>query len=212
MQDMILIGSGGCMRELLYQIQNLNKAQPTWNVLGFVDREPAEVAGCDYLGDDDWLLHYDKEAAVCISVQESAIRERLAELYHKNPRLFFPVIRMLHTEVADSTEVGEGTILCEHVKITNDGVVGKFGFFNIGSQIHHEARIGDFVTVAGNATIAGNVTLESGCYIGMGANLIQGIKIGKGSVIGAGGVVIRDIPDNVTAVGVPAGIVKRKDL
>lgn len=212
MEDMILIGSGGCMRELLYQFQNLNQVRPAWNILGFVDKSSAEVPGCSYLGDDDWLLQYDRRAAVCISVQEPALRMQLAEHYRKNPALYFPVVRMLHAEVADSTKLGEGTILCEHVKITNDGNIGRFGFFNIGAQIHHEVQIGDYVTVAPNATVAGNVSFGDGCYIGMGANVIQGVCIGKGSVIGAGSAVIRNIPKDATAVGVPAKVIKRKEL
>ena len=209
MEDLILIGSGGCMRELLYQIQELNKVQPTWHVLGYVDRKAAEAAGCRYLGDDDWLMHYSRKAAVCISVQEAVLREKLAALYHKNPRLYFPVMRMLHTEAAETTVIGEGTILCEHVKITNDGTVGKFCFFNIGAQIHHDAGIGDYVTAAPNVTAAGNVTLGNGCYIGMGARVIQGICIGEKAVIGAGAVVVEDIPEGTTAVGVPAKVIKR---
>lgn len=209
MQDLIFIGSGGCMRELLYQVENLNRECPTWNMIGYVDKEDCGYNGCPYLGDDDWLLTYHQPAAVCISVQEPGLRRRLYESYRKNPKLEFPVIRMLHTELADSTKVGEGTILCEHVKITNDGKIGECCFFNIGAQVHHEALIGDFVTVAPNVTLAGNVTLGKGSYIGMGANLIQGIRVGEGAVIGAGAAVIRDIPDHVTAVGIPARVIER---
>jgi len=50
--------------------------------------------------------------------------------------------------------------------------------------------------------------IGEGCYIGMGANVIQGITIGPWSIIGAGAVVIRDIPPHVTAVGVPARVIK----
>lgn len=39
-------------------------------------------------------------------------------------------------------------------------------------------------------------------------SVIQGVKIGKGAIIDAGAVVIDDIPDDVTAVGVPAKVSK----
>jgi serine acetyltransferase len=45
-------------------------------------------------------------------------------------------------------------------------------------------------------------------FIGTGASIINQITIGDNTVIGAGAVVIRDIPSDVTAVGVPAKIVK----
>jgi acetyltransferase EpsM len=46
-------------------------------------------------------------------------------------------------------------------------------------------------------------------HIGIGVSVIQGIRIGRGVIIGAGAVVIEDIPDHVTAVGVPARVIKR---
>jgi len=45
----------------------------------------------------------------------------------------------------------------------------------------------------------------------MGANVIQGRAIGPWSTVGAGAVVIRDLPAGVTAVGVPARIIKSRE-
>lgn len=47
-------------------------------------------------------------------------------------------------------------------------------------------------------------------FIGIGATIIQGIKIGKNVTIGSGSLVIKDIPDNVIAVGNPVKIIKGK--
>jgi len=49
-------------------------------------------------------------------------------------------------------------------------------------------------------------------FIGIGAIIIQGIKIGKNVTIGAGSVVIKDIPENVIAVGNPAKIIKNENF
>jgi acetyltransferase-like isoleucine patch superfamily enzyme len=68
--------------------------------------------------------------------------------------------------------------------------------------------VGDFCNINPGVHLAGNVTVGEGCYIGMGANVIQGINIGPWSIIGTGAAVIRDIPPHVTAVGVPARVIK----
>jgi len=47
-------------------------------------------------------------------------------------------------------------------------------------------------------------------FLGIDATIIQGIKIGKNVTIGAGSVVIKDIPDDVVAVGNQARIIKNK--
>jgi acetyltransferase-like isoleucine patch superfamily enzyme len=45
-------------------------------------------------------------------------------------------------------------------------------------------------------------------FLGIGAKVIPGVKIGAGTTVGAGAVVIEDLPENVTAVGVPARVIK----
>ena len=45
-------------------------------------------------------------------------------------------------------------------------------------------------------------------HIGLNSTLIPQICIGSNSIIGAGSVVVRDIPKNVTAFGVPAKVIK----
>ncbi len=47
-------------------------------------------------------------------------------------------------------------------------------------------------------------------FVGIGTTIIQGTKIGKNVTIGAGSIVIKDIPDNIIALGNPAKIVKSK--
>ena len=42
MQDIILVGSGGCMREIVWQMQEQNKSTENWNILGYVDKMPPE--------------------------------------------------------------------------------------------------------------------------------------------------------------------------
>ena len=46
--------------------------------------------------------------------------------------------------------------------------------------------------------------------MGGGATVIQGIEIGEWTVLGAGSVVNRDVPPNVTAVGMPAKPIKER--
>jgi acetyltransferase-like isoleucine patch superfamily enzyme len=47
--------------------------------------------------------------------------------------------------------------------------------------------------------------------LGVGSVVRDGIVIGEQSVIGAGAVVVSDLPDNVTAYGVPAKAMTKRD-
>ena len=76
MKDIILAGSGGCMREIAWQIQELNKLSKVWSILGYVDCEkPLEGNGVmvggqliRYLGDDDFLLARQDVTYVAVCV------------------------------------------------------------------------------------------------------------------------------------------------
>jgi serine acetyltransferase len=45
-------------------------------------------------------------------------------------------------------------------------------------------------------------------FVGLGCKIIQCIKVGDNAVIGAGAVVIDDVPDGATVVGVPGRVIK----
>jgi serine acetyltransferase len=77
-------------------------------------------------------------------------------------------------------------------------------------NVSHDNVLEDFVTVSPGANLSGNVTLKQGSFIGTGASIIEGKTVGAWAKIGAGSAVIEDIPDNATAVGVPATVVKTR--
>ena len=56
--------------------------------------------------------------------------------------------------------------------------------------------------------IAGNVVIGEGTFLGTGSSVIPEIHIGSWSVVGAGAVVIKPLPDAVTAVGIPARLIR----
>jgi serine acetyltransferase len=58
--------------------------------------------------------------------------------------------------------------------------------------------------------ISGEVKIGEANFWGTGAKVINQVKVGNNVNIGAGAVVTKDIPDDVTAVGVPAKVVKSK--
>jgi acetyltransferase-like isoleucine patch superfamily enzyme len=68
--------------------------------------------------------------------------------------------------------------------------------------------VGDFVNLNPASTLAGNTRVADGCFIGAGATVIDRISIGAWTIVGAGAAVVRDLPDHVTAVGVPARVIK----
>lgn len=82
-----------------------------------------------------------------------------------------------------------------------------------GIVIHQKSRIGENTLIYQNVTLGGRKgssgpIVGKNCVIGSGACILGDIKIGDNVKIGANAVVLKDIPDNCTVVGVPARIVK----
>jgi len=94
---------------------------------------------------------------------------------------------------------------------------------------HDEITIGDFCMFANNTVLATAthdytinpmnssmirkpVKIENNVWFGVGATVMPGITVGEGSVIGARALVTKDVPRNAIVTGIPAKVVKLRDV
>ncbi len=106
-----------------------------------------------------------------------------------------------------------------NIEIHPGAKIGRRFFIDHGTGvvIGETAEIGDDVTIYQGVTLGGtgkdtgkrHPTVGSGVMIGAGAKVLGPFTIGNNSNIAAGSVVLHPIPDNSTAVGTPARVVKR---
>ena len=85
-----------------------------------------------------------------------------------------------------------------------------------GVVVHQDAVIGEGCMIMQQVTLgqmaeAGAPRLEAGVYVGAGAKILGGVRIGRKARIGANAVVLADVPEDATAVGVPATVTRRGD-
>jgi serine O-acetyltransferase len=88
----------------------------------------------------------------------------------------------------------------------------------MGVVIGETAIVGDDVTLYQDVTLGGtgkelgkrHPTIEDNVVVGGGAKILGNIVVGKNCRIGAGSVVLRNVPENSTVVGVPGHIIFRE--
>ncbi|RLA67476.1 MAG: serine O-acetyltransferase [Epsilonproteobacteria bacterium] len=87
----------------------------------------------------------------------------------------------------------------------------------VGVVIGETSIVGDDVIIYQQVTLGGvsiskgkrHPTIENAAVIGAGAKILGNIIIGKNSKVGANSVVVKDVPENCTAIGIPARVLKR---
>jgi serine O-acetyltransferase len=87
----------------------------------------------------------------------------------------------------------------------------------VGVVIGETAIVGDDVLIYQQVTLGGvslasgkrHPTLENNVVIGAGSKVLGNITIGKNSKVGANSVVVKDVPCDSTAIGIPARVIKR---
>lgn len=110
------------------------------------------------------------------------------------------------------------------IEIHPGATLGRRVFIDhgMGVVIGETAEIGDDVTLYHGVTLGGtswkagkrHPTLKNGAVVGAGAKVLGPIVIGENAKVGSNSVVVKDIPDGATAVGIPGRIIvsKQQDI
>ena len=106
------------------------------------------------------------------------------------------------------------------IEIHPGAIIGKRLFIDhgMGIVIGETAQVGDDCTIYHGATLGGtgkdknkrHPTIGNNVLVGAGAKVLGPILIGDNVKIGAGAVILKPVPSDVTIVGVPGKIVKKR--
>lgn len=145
---------------------------------------------------------------IAVAISANTVREKRAdqvkEMGFQTPPLIHP-----SCVFSPSADVGTGTVVMGGTVINADAYVGDYCIINTGATVDHDCRIGDYCHISPGANLGGEVTIRDYTWVGVGAAVRECTTIGKNVMIGGSAFVACDIEDNVTAIGVPAKVIKK---
>lgn len=207
-----IVGAGGFGRETLQIVRDLNAESEVWEFCGFLIvgdfAAPEQVQGYPVHRDVHWLAG-EPDVQLVVSIGNPVARRGVVKKLGAYGNRFATLI---HPRAWFGAEVtfGSGCVVCAGATITTTVRLGAHVHVNPNCTIGHDAVVDDFATLYPSVSLSGHVHLGEGVECGVGARLIPKVAVGQWSILGAGTIVTKSVPANVTAVGVPARIVKTR--
>ena len=205
MKDLIILGASGFGREVLQWVKDINKKEKQWNVLGFLDDNLKALDGyecdCRVIGRiQDWNPKVNENFVIAIA--NPSIKEHIVNEMEAKGAKFVSIIHPTAL-IGEFNEIGRGTVIYPYAKITVNTKIGDFVSL-LGSNIGHDAVVGDFTTICGQCGINGHVSIGNSVFIGSHVVIAPGKKVNDNAYIGNGSVVITNIRQGYKVFGNPA--------
>jgi sugar O-acyltransferase (sialic acid O-acetyltransferase NeuD family) len=200
MRPLVLFGAGGHASDVLACVEAINASAPAFDVLGFVDDDPAA---------DGWRLRargveridaVPAGAEVAVGVGYPAARVAIAA------RLDAELATLVHPAAAidRNVELGAGVQVLGGAHVSALAELGDLVLVSYLAAVGHDSTVGAGTSVMPGAMVSGGCRVGAGVLIGTNATVLEGISIGDGARVGAGAVVTRDVAAGVTVTGAPA--------
>lgn len=203
--DLIIIGASGFGREVLQIVKDINKEKQIWNVLGFLDDNPDALEGyeCDYavIGSiKEWEPKENERFVMAIA--NPKIKEEVTTRLEEQGAQFVSIIHPTAI-IGSFNHIGRGIVVYPYAKITVNTTIGNFVSL-LGSNIGHDATIGDYTTISGMCAINGHSIVGKRVFIGGHAVIAPSKKVGDDAYVGSGSVVVTNVRAGYKVFGNPA--------
>lgn len=197
---LIIIGASGHGKVVADIAIKMNK----WQSIAFLDDdESIKISiGLEVIGKTVDAFTYKDEADFFIAIGSNVTREKVQE---KLIQEGLNLATLIHPTAVIGTDVqiSIGSVVMAGVVINSSSIIGKGCVINTSSSLDHDNVIGDYVHISPGTSLSGTVKVGKGSWLGIGSVVSNNVNICSECKVGAGAVVIKDITEPGTYVGVP---------
>lgn len=206
MKKLIIIGAGGCGKEIAEFAEEISRLQDTgWLLEGFLDDNsfsqenlgPVPIIGTV----KGWLPRKD-DVYLC-SISNPKVREKICDNFESKGAEFITLIHPT-VRVSPSAQIGNGSILYPNAYVSTAAKIDKHVIINYGSGIGHDALISSFTTISAFCDVTGNVKLGKRIFLGSHVTIAPGVKLSDDAYVALGSAVVSNVAAGKKIMGVPA--------
>jgi sugar O-acyltransferase (sialic acid O-acetyltransferase NeuD family) len=214
---LLIIGAGGFGRETAEAVRAVNQAEPSWDLVGYLDDSPAQqgatIDGLKVVGPVEAVADYpDAHVVVTIGNPDNfTVRRRVVRSLGLPPARYATIVHPAAI-VPPSAEVGPGTVILATTVATTAITIGAHVVVMPGVVFTHDDVVEDYATFGTGARLAGAVHIGEGAYIGAGALIREKRAVGAWALVGMAAAVTKDVPPGEVWAGIPARYFRSVDL
>lgn len=187
MKNIVIIGAGDLGKELVWLIEDINKKQPTYLILGFLDddlsKDTYSFCGYRVLGGTEKLeeLNAKSSFSAVMAIRDGSVRRRIAE----DHRSFDAWETIIHPTavIASSAKIGKGCIFFPQTTVSVDTYLGDFGLYYIHSSVCNNVWINNYSSLMANVTVSEYADIGNECLITSGKCIEPHQKIESGTIV-----------------------------
>lgn len=210
----VIIGAGTYGEVYLAYLQEAGV-----NIVGFLDDDPKylnqSVRGISVLGSiskmETLMATHGIEAVYC-PLGNNKLRVKFLEyaraLGYKTPNYIHPSVI-----ISPNVTIGEGVYILIGTTIMPHTIIKDYVMISMGVHLAHHCVMDEGVFLSTGCNFGASIHAKRFAYCGISSTIMTGIhELGEDCLVGAGAVVIHDVPDRAVMAGVPAKVLRIKEL
>lgn len=202
MKQLVIIGASGHGKV----VADIAKKNGYEQIVFLDDNDSLSQCGA-YVVAGKCSKYADYDCDMIVAIGNPIIREKfLNELAQKGKSV--PVLVHPNASIAENVEIGKGTVIAAGAVVNPGAVIGKGCIINTCASVDHDCSVADYVHISVGAHVAGSVTIGERTWVGAGATVSNNVNICADCMIGAGAVVVKEICEKGTYIGVPARMMR----
>ena len=206
---LIIVGAGGHGRSAA----DVAIKMQCWKEIAFLDDRESEnkPLGLNIIGTFSYINKFKPDSKFFVAVGDNLIRKSIMEKA-ETEQVEFAVLIHPDAVIGEEVSIGEGTVIMAGSVINCCTKIGKGCIVNTAASVDHDCCIGDYVHISPGVSLAGSVCIGNESWLGIGCIISNQVTITHNCIIGAGALVLKNIEEPGTYIGIPAQRISQERL